>query len=217
MLGLARAWLDRAPGLPAAPSERAYAQVAGLTIGAPPWLVTLLGLAPLGLLRWRTAPRSCATFAAVALLTVLAGALISRGAQVFWPGFSTAIAEVPNPGPLYAAVLLLGLAGCAFLRRFSPDGMAAPTILLTAAVAGLAPAVGYILVPGAWVAGLRGRRTWWPAVVPALLAGLLLGPFYAAICPALTTRMLPVLAVVPLVTLGGLFSRSAEKGTSAGS
>lgn len=207
VLGLARTWLDRGVVATSDGPELAYAQLAGQTVAVPGWLVSLLGLLPLGLVGWRTTPRSCVTFLGGVLVSGIGGFLLSLGARAYWPGFVTAIAEVPGPGPLYAGALSLGLGGCALVRRFSPDGMAAATILLTAAVAVAAPEVGYLLVPGAWVAGLRGRQAAWLTILPALLAGLLLGPFYAAICPGLTTRMLPLLALVPLGTLGFLFVR----------
>ncbi|MFN7144900.1 MAG: hypothetical protein ACK4YP_14080, partial [Myxococcota bacterium] len=73
-----------------------------------------------------------------------------------------------------------------------------------ATIALAAPTVGYVLVPGALagaalVAGRPGL-----ALLPAVLGGLLLAPVLHAIFPALTTRMTPVLCVVPVLLLAWL-------------
>lgn len=226
VLGLATAWVGRVGEVgsgdefrsppriwPEAPM--AYAQVLGRTVVAPGWVVSALGVAP-ALLLPRPDGRALRGLAALLAglgATAAASALVLGAAVFLWPGFTVPTAEIPGPRPLYFAAFFLGLAGCWLGRRLSaggwgPDG---PAILLASIVACVSPLAGYILLPGAWVAGLRLRGFQRTAMLPAFIAGLCLGPLYSAIYPALTTRMLPVLAVLPVLTLGWLFTRPAAK------
>ena len=66
------------------------------------------------------------------------------------------------------------------------------------------PQVGYVLLPGAWAATAERRGRPGIQVAAAFLAGLIAGPLVLALGPALTTRMLPLLVVAPLLLLGWL-------------
>lgn len=216
VLGLAKAWLDRP--MEGDETDRVWAQVAGRTWALPAWVVTLLGLAPLTVLLhnerragttsvWRAHVgrllRPLGAFVAVFVATATAGVLLQGAAVALWPGFTAPVAEVPGAGPLYACALGIGAAGCLFLRRI--EGAIAVSAVLCAAVLSLVwPAAGYLLVPGAWVAATRLRSSV-VAAIAAAFAGALLGPFYAGIGEALTSRMLPVLTVLPLFTLAWAF------------
>lgn len=216
VLGLARAWLDRPIHAEtregAAP---AYAQILGRTVVAPAWLVRLLALSPLLLLPRPTRDvwRGFAAFVAGLIAAGVAGTAVLLTAQRAWPGFTDPIVEVPSAEPLYAAAWLVGLGGCWIAQRFGGSrwGPATGGIGLAVVTATLAPEAGYVLIPGAWVAVLRLRGWERVALGPALLAALLLTPLYVAIFPALTSRLTPVLAVLPVLTLGWIFTRLAAK------
>lgn len=211
VLGLARGWVDRPDTSPSGP-ERAYAQVAGMTLSVPTWSVVLFGLLPFGILPRpdRAALLGVVAFVGGVLLTALGGFLLLAAAVAFWPGFREPVAEIPGAEPLYAAAVALGFGGCWVARRFSPTGPASAlaTLTIAALLACASPGAGYVLIPGAWAAALRLRHTGL-AALPALLAGAVLTPLYIGIFPALTSRMLPALALLPMFTLGWLFARRA--------
>ncbi|GDX81779.1 hypothetical protein LBMAG42_35900 [Deltaproteobacteria bacterium] len=223
VLGLATAWVGRVgeggelctwrPPWYAIPP--AYAQVLGGTRVVPAWVISLFGAAALFVLPRpdRRALRGAAAFFGAGLTVAVASGLLMAAAVFLWPGFMVRTAEIPEPRPLYFAAFFLGLGGLWLGRRRSAGGWGidAPAILLAALAAVFSPVAAYILVPGAWTAALRLRGWGAAAVLPAFVAGLLLGPLYSAIYPALTTRMLPVLAMLPFFTLGWLFTKPAAK------
>ena len=210
VLGLARAWLD-------VPREgegaRVYAQAAGVTLVALPWMVQLGGVLPLIALRrperWSCALAGAGAWglavgAAAALGLALLFALIAA-----WPGFLDRPAEMEGALPVYLAAFLLGTltmvtAWWASQRWFGHDaawGWSSAGIVLAAGAAVAVPEAGYLLVPGAFAAALAMRAHAKLAAVAAFAAGLALGPVGVAIYPALTTRLLPVLVVLPVVLL----------------
>lgn len=218
VLGLARQWLNRPlQGVEDGAAAPAYAQVLGRTVVAPAWLVRLLALATLLLLPRPTLAvwRGFASFAAALTGVAAASAAVLMAADRFWPGFTEPLAEVPSAEPLYALALIIGLGGCWFAQRFGGDswGPSAAGIWMAVATATVAPEAGYVLIPGGWVAVLRLRSWEGLALFPAFVATLLLTPLYAAIFPALTSRLLPVLAVLPIATLGWIFTRPSAKPT----
>ncbi|MSQ02197.1 MAG: M28 family peptidase [Myxococcales bacterium] len=210
VLGLARAWLD-APHT--GDGARVYAQAAGVTLVAPPWVIQLAGLPPLFALRrpdrWSHAVAGAGAWG---LAVGVAGALGLALLFVLicaWPGFLDRPAEVEGALPVYIAALLLGTLTTAAAwwlahRRFGHDaarGWSAAPIVLAAAFALAVPEAGYALVPGAFVAALAMRGHAKLAALAAIGSGLLLGPIGVAIFPALTTRLLPVLAALPVLLL----------------
>lgn len=223
VLGLATAWVGRvgeggeqSPDRPPWDSTPpAYAQGFGATWAVPAWVVSILGAASVLLLPRsdRRALRGLGAFVAGLVATALLGTLLLVGAVFLWPGFTTPTAEISEPRPLYLVAFAVGLGGLWLARRLSDGGWGtdAPAILLSALASLLSPVAAYILLPGAWTAALRLRGWSRSALIPAFVAGLLLGPLCSAIYPALTTRMLPVLAVLPFLTLGWLFTKPAAK------
>jgi len=218
--GLARAWLGRELGLgePKPEAARVYAQVGGVTVEAPGWAVRLAAALPLLLLRPSRRVLAGAGAWALALVAAIGLAIFTMAPlAAFWPGFATRPAEALHPYPLFGFAVALGL-GCAVgafraLRRFSPiGGWLDLAAVGAAATAIFLPAAGYALVPGAWASALRARGHERAAVAAALAAGLLLGPVLLGACVGLTSRMLPVLAVLPLLTVGWLLPRGAAIG-----
>ncbi len=210
VLGLSGAWLDT-------PREgqgaRVYGQAAGVTIVAPPWGVQLAGVLPLLALRrperWSRALAGAAAwgFAVIAAAALGLGLLfVLIGA---WPGFLDRPAEVEGALPVYLAAFLLATLTMAMAwwlahrihGRDATWGWRATGIVLAAGAAVAVPEAGYILVPGAFAGALAMRGHSKLAAMAALAAGLLLGPVGVAIYPALTTRLLPVLLVLPVLLL----------------
>jgi hypothetical protein len=145
--------------------------------------------------------------AGVAAFFVGVGALYAT--VTLSPTFLDNPAEVGHPAPWYALAAAIGagsaVAAFAAARRLadaSTWGWHAAGVGIAAAVGLAAPEVGYVLVPGAWVSALALRRMERAAVVPGVLAAALLAPFLYAAFPALTTRMLPILCVLPVLLLG---------------
>lgn len=222
VLGLTRQWLDR-------PREgegrRVYAQVAGHTVALGPAAIQVLGA--LVLVVNGRPPRSWGVVGGLAvwvlalLVAGAAGLAALLGAAAAWPGFLVAVAEVPGPEPLYAAAAVIGVAalagGAALARRFAGGawGWDAAAVGVATLAAILAPEAGYALLPGAWAA-VAARRGWWPGVALAgFAAAALLTPVVYAIFPALTSRMLPVLAVLPVVLFAwvpGVLRKDATPG-----
>lgn len=206
VVGLGREWLERLEEEEAvrtrssAGVDSVWFQLFGRTLVLPPWLIQLLALTMvLGLQRssrWGTLLWLGAlplTFgiglAALKLLTRL---------PIFYEG----VAEMPGAAPIYAGAWALGLGMTALVARGTRrSGWLLGGVLVAAAMAGAWPQVGYVLLPGAWaaIAELRGWR--WMQVGASFLAGLILGPLMLALGAALTTRMLPVLCVAPILLL----------------
>ncbi len=218
--GLARAWLGREPGFGAPKPEgaRVYAQVGGATVEAPGWAVRLAAALPLLLLRPSRRVLVGAGAWALALTAAMGLAIFAMvPLAAVWPGFATRPAEALHPYPLFGLALALGV-GCAggalrLLRPFSPVGGWLDLAAIGAAVVAVAlPAAGYALVPGVWAAALRARGYERMAVAGALAAGVLIGPVLLGACVGLTSRMLPVLALLPLLTLGWGIPRGAAIG-----
>ncbi len=211
--GLARVWLARpvAPGAVEAAvvpeGGPVWFQVPGGTLVVPAWVVRLLGVAALLALPrprgWRPYVGVVAWVAAV-VLAVAGGFGLLHLAVAARPDFWQAHAEMVGPEPWYAAAAAVGIGAGLLTGARGAAGWHIATVVVAAAAAGFAPAVGYVLVPGAWASVLLARDRPGYALVPAALAGLLLTPLLYAIFPALTTRMLPVLAAVPVLTLGWL-------------
>ncbi|MDP2315250.1 MAG: M28 family peptidase [Pseudomonadota bacterium] len=221
--GLARGWLGRGVSSDAVDAARVYFQVPGGTVVVPPALVQTFGLAALlalprprgwaasvGLGAWLVAPfvAGMGGFGLYRLILALGLDSWERGTI-----------EMAAPAPWYVAAAALGMAvaaGLAWLggllearlrgREDPPVGWGwhAATIALAAVAACAVPTAGYVLVPGAWVSVFLARGVPRLAVVPALLAGLVVTPVLCAIYPALTTGMLPILTVVPVLLLGWL-------------
>lgn len=208
--GLARAWLGRELGLGAPKPEaaRVYAQVGGVTVEAPGWAVRVAAGLPLLLLRPSRRVLAGAGAWAMALVAAIGLAIFAMvPLAAFWSGFATRPAEALHPYPLFVLAFALGV-GCAagalrLLRRFSPTGGWLDLAAVgAAAVAVLVPAAGYALVPGVWAAAARARGHERRAIVAAAVAGAFLGPVLLGACVGLTSRMLPVLALLPLLTVG---------------
>lgn len=210
VVGLARAWLEPDAGREAAGSV--YFQALGGTVAAPSWLVRVLGVATiLALPPRRGALRGLIGWLGALVLAFGAG-LAVQTALATRPWFVDRPAEMAGPEPVYALALAIGLAVGAVVsrQRSIRYGWHLAGVALAAITAVFWPVVGYVLLPGAWasVLVLRERSALAPAalapaaLVPAALAGLVVGPVLCAIYPALTTRMLPVLCVVPVILLG---------------
>lgn len=206
VVGLGREWLERLEEAEAvrtgssAGVDSVWFQLFGRTVVLPTWLVQLLALTMVlgfqrssrwGTLLWLGAlPLTFGIgLAALKLLTRL---------PIFYEG----VAEMPGAAPIYAAAWVLGLAKVALVARGSRrPGWLFGGVLVATAMVGFWPQVGYVLLPGAWaaIAELRGWR--WMQVGASFLAGLILGPLMLALGAALTTRMLPVLCVAPILLL----------------
>lgn len=210
VVALARAWLARGDAAPvsgevaeAGPAP-VYAQLFGWTGSLPGLGVRLAGLA---LLAGLGRPRGRWLLGAVAFVgaVLLAGAL-AFGVELLllrWPPFLARPAEMVGPEPVWAFAAALGLGSVfAFGRGARHWGFVAAGVVLAAGLALAWPVVGWLwLLPG--LAGL-GRLRGWPTWPAAFAAGLFLGPFFHGVYPALTTRMLPALAVLPVLLLGWL-------------
>lgn len=216
VVGLARAWLG--PRSEPAGGPLAWQQVGAHMVVVPAWGVRLAAVS--GLVALAVAMRGPRRWMG-ALGWV--GAILGSGALGFalllglvagWPGFLARPAEMPGPEPVYAAAwgiaLLAALGARALGRRLGREADfdggwtlagGAASALLAAAV----PEAGLVLLPGVFVAaaGLlgRGRVAWALQLVGAFASGALLGPVLLALPAALTSRALPVLAVVPVALL----------------
>jgi hypothetical protein len=184
----------------------------------PAWGVRLMAVAGLialvvamrgprrwvGALGWVGAMAGAGALGFALLLGLVAG----------WPGFLARPAEMPEPEPVYAVAwgvaLLAVVVVRALGRRFGrgadfEGGWSLSGGLVSAGLAAAVPEVGLVLLPGVLVAaaGLlgRGRVGWALQLVGAFASGALLGPVLLALPAALTSRALPVLAVVPVALL----------------
>lgn len=209
VLGLARSWLARPLDPAAAPLDRVYFQALGGTVVLPPWAVRALGAAALLAFPWRhvgTWRVLVGVFAWGAALVAagLAGAGLLAVAERVRPDLWDRPAEMVGPESWYLAAAALGLAVGAALARLGRAGVgwSLAGVLLAGAASLAAPTAGYVLVPGAWAAVLLARGRVDRALLPAFVAGMLVTPVLYAIYPALTTRTLPVLSVVPLLLAG---------------
>jgi len=221
VVGLARAWAASdaaAPPRPAAGgADPVYAQLGGRTVVLPPWVVRVFGgMTALGLLvaaREGARPGRAAFAGASAWAIALVGAFgggfgLLHATAALRPDFWERPAEVVRPDGLYLLAVAFGVVvavlALALARRVAPDAARGWHLGAGLVGAGLAvglPTVGYVFVPGAQVSAalLRGRPGL--AVPPAFLAGVLCAPVLHALFPALTTRMMPVLCVVPALLL----------------
>lgn len=203
VLALARTWLDRTPTADA--RSFAYAQAGPWTWVLPTWVIRALGVVVLATSRSRPSLRGAAIGASIALATLVAGVLLQGVAVALWPGFTAPVAEIPNAWRLIVPAFGIGVVGCVAWRRWAGGEVVDS---FTVAFGGLAamgmPTAGYLLLPGAAVSAVRSRHAVF-ALLPAFLAGITLGPFYAGIGEALTSRMLPLLAVLPVMTVGWVF------------
>ncbi len=229
VLGLARYWLDRLgrnrpqgahpAERPAAraPGSHVYGQILGFTWVAPAWRVRTAGLLLLLALPWHTLYDSrrdvLAGIAGWLLTPALAFGIgwLALMALVRWPPFLAAPAEMPGAWPIYLAATAAGLlTGPLLLRPLLPRlpdltrGWHAGVVLLAAAAALALPSVGYLLLPGALVSVFRLRDQPRIALLPAVLAGLWLGPLLFSLPVALTSRALPLLCVAPWILLAWL-------------
>ncbi len=205
----------------AAEDARVYAQAAGRTVVLPPLLLQVLGGATLlallaGAARGGRAGLRGLVVGGIAWLvalgvTVGAGIGLLAAFEAVRADFWERPAEVAGPHAHWALAAAVGAGaslGLAWIaRRLAPGatrGWHVAAGLLAAVVAIALPTVGYLLLPGALVSGalLRGRPGL--ALVPAALAGVVLAPFLHAIFPALTTRLTPILCVVPALVLAWL-------------
>jgi len=174
-------------------------------------VVRVAGLAPLLLVgrpaRWRGALLGAAAWCG----SIVAAGALGMGAlwtaAAWWPGFFDRPAEVEGAEPLWALGTGVGVAvtlgGAALARRVVGGawGWAAASVAVTALLAGVLPAAGYLWVPGAWAVVLARRGNVVAAALAAGVAAALLAPAMAAFGPALTSRALPVLAVLPVLLL----------------
>lgn len=216
VVGLARAWLEPRPEPAGGPL--AWQQVGSQMVVVPAWGVRLAAVAGLialvvamrgprrwvGALGWVGAMAGAGALGFALLLGLVAG----------WPGFLARPAEMPEPEPVYAVAwgvaLLAVVVVRALGRRFGrgadfEGGWSLSGGLVSAGLAAAVPEVGLVLLPGVLVAaaGLlgRGRVGWALQLVGAFASGALLGPVLLALPAALTSRALPVLAVVPVALL----------------
>jgi Peptidase family M28 len=121
------------------------------------------------------------------------------------PVFYEGVAEMPGAEPIYLGAWALGLAMTALLARGTRrTGWLFGQISFATVMVAAWPQVAYVLIPGAWAAVAEYRGWRWAQVGASFLAGLILGPLVLALGPALTTRMLPVLCVAPILLLGWL-------------
>lgn len=213
VVGLARQWLGRP--LSSTPAPRAWLRVPGGTLVFPEWLVRLSALAILLFPRpTRDAWRGALAMVGAVVAAVIVGIGLLYAAMELRPDFWDRAAEMPGAEPWYIAAFVVGCALATLAaggRR--TEGWLLTTGVLGATLAALVPDVGYLFVPAIVAAAALQRhdagRPRWALVagVAALLGGLTTGPVFAAIYPALTTRALPVLAVVPLFLIGWALSR----------
>lgn len=214
VVGLARGWLGRSLG-DETNAARVYFQLSGRTVVAPPWGVRLLALGALLTLPW--ALRGAAGVAAWGLAMILAltaGFGLLGVALAARPDFWERDAEMVGAEGWYVAAGALGslvTVGAGWLGRRSAWGWHAAIVTLSVLVSLAVPTAGYVLLPGAFASALLARGRPGLALIPAAAAGLLLTPLLYAIFPALTTRMLPVLTVVPMLTLGWLLGPMAAR------
>jgi hypothetical protein len=213
--GLAKGWLGRPMASNDAP--RVYFQVPGGTVVSPPWVIQLLGVAAvLALPR----PRSWSPVAGAAawlgalIVAFLAGFGLLGVALATRPDFWARDAEMVGASGWYLAAGGVGSfvafgAGRLATRPLRSWGWHATVVVLAAVAALAVPTAGYVLLPGAFVSVLLARGRSGLAVIPAVVAGLLVTPVLYAIFPALTTRMLPILTVVPVLTLAWLLGPTA--------
>ncbi len=209
VVGLGRQWLGRleegdvlrtgsTSGV-----DSVWFQLFGRTLVLPPWLVQALALTMIfnlqrssrwGLLVWLGALPLCFGIGLGALKLL---------AQ--FPVFYEGVAEMPGAEPIYVGAWALGLGWTAVLARGTRrSGWLFGGALVATAMAVAWPQVGYVLLPGLGAA-IAERRGWrWTQVGATFLAGLILGPLVLALGAALTTRMLPVLCVAPIILLGWL-------------
>jgi hypothetical protein len=218
VLALARAWLDREVPASGPASALSYAPLLGNTLAGPAWIVQVAGVLLLlgSVVFGRFGGRAgvVATLLTSPLL-VAAGLLISPLPFVLSPAAWHGPAEVRHPEPYVVLAYGLGLALpwalVALARRASGQEADESFTSLVPAVAGIAaiawPAGGYLLVPAGLCClfALAGRPGW--AFASAVLAGLVVGPVLVTLPVALTTRMLPVLCVVPFFLAGFLVAR----------
>ena len=221
VVGLARAWLAGRPVGDG--SALAWQQVGPVMVALPAWLVRLGGAAGLVLLavgaRGRPLLAGVLGWIGGVVLAGLSGMALLVLLVAAWPGFLSRPAEVEGAGSVYASAWALAAAAAGAARavaaRFATgggQGFGGGWLLAGAGVSGLVavtvPEVGLVVLPGVFAAAARlwGRGV--PAGVVQLgaagLAGALLCPVLLALPEALTSRALPVLAVVPLVVLGWL-------------
>lgn len=223
VVGLARAWLGAALPEPSGAAP-VYAQVAGPTVVVPGWAVRAGGLLVLALELWPGPSRAAGgrglgvlAWLLAAGLSVAAGLGLLAAFPLAWPDFWDRVAEAPGAGPRFGLLLAVGVvvpAGVLTLaRRWGPAerGWLGVAVGIGAVAALALPAVGYVLLPGAFAAAfaLRGRA--WPAAAAALIGGVLLVPVLHAIYPALTSRAAPVLVGLPTLLLGFLAPGTAPR------
>lgn len=218
VVGLAQEWLRGRPA--AAVSRLAWQQVGPWMVALPTWAVRgaalaggLLVLAGMrgrgavgGLLAWIAALALAAAVGTGALTTLVAT----------WPDFLARPAEVEHPEGVYVGAWVIAAASAALSlrvaqrlsRRGAPElvgGWLGGSALCAATGALLAPEAGLVLLPGLFAAGARlhggGIAAGAARVGAAGLAGAMLGPVLLALPIALTSRALPVLAVVPLLVV----------------
>lgn len=217
VVGIAREWLGRP--LDASTAPRAWLRVPGGTLVMPEWLVRLSALAILLFPRpSRDLWRGALALVGAVVASVAAGVGLLFAAMKLRPDFWERAAEMPGAESWYMYAFVAGFViavAAAGGRRV--EGWLASLALLGAALAALVPDVGYVFVPSiVAAAALRrfdlGRAVWLPvAAAAAFVAGLTTGPVFAAIYPALTTRALPVLVVVPVLLTGWALTRGRDE------
>ena len=234
VVDLARAWLSRplgdrdslgsegTPGSFAPLADQgppvAYSQLFSRTFAVPAGVIRGLGLALLGgvAVAWRKAGRAgVGSFFLTPLLASALGSVLGLGPFLLPEQRWSRPAEMADPLVFFVAAYVLGLAcagAClAAARRASgaeaDDGWSLATALLAGLGAVAWPVGGYVLLPAgmAALAFAVGQRS--AAVVAAAVAGVVVGPVLVALPVALTTRMMPVLCVVPWLLVGFLVAR----------
>ncbi len=214
VVGLSRAWLAQDWPAETVP-VRAYAQLTPGTMVdvRTGWVrAAALGVAGIAVVGRRGAAwgRGVVAMGLAGALAVAAGSGLLGLAVAVWPGFTALVAEVAQGWVLCAVAGLSGVGAMVGARRLlRGPGVTRAWLLIGAGVgvvgALVVPEAGYVLLPGAMVAACRvhvGRVAAGATLAAALVAGMLLGPLVFALPVALTSRLLPVLAVLPVVLLG---------------
>ncbi|MES2642239.1 MAG: M28 family peptidase [Myxococcota bacterium] len=215
VVGLAQGWLGRPRE--STDATRVYFQVPGGTVVSPPWVIQLLGAAAVLALprpRFWSPVAGAAAWLGALIVAFLAGFGLLGVALATRADFWERDAEMVGAGGWYLAAGAVGSlvafgAGRLAARPLRAWGWHAAVVVLAALAALAVPTAGYVLVPGAFVSVLLARGRPGLAVIPAVLAGLLVTPVLYAIYPALTTRMLPILAVVPVLMLAWMLGPTA--------